>query len=206
MRPRLESAEANLESARAQLGPQGEDNPAIQAATARLEQAQYDLASTTVTAPHLGVVTNVTLTEGQFVAAGSPALTFIDAEAAWITVDLRENQLQDVDPGDPAHLLFDALPGQIFDGHVQSIAWGINPGRNMQGGLVLNQPTNRWFEPARLIPVRIELEGGMDAWPKNVRVGGKVHAVIFANGSDTGMLAWFARGLQRIRSWTSFLH
>ena len=202
----LESAEANLESARAQLGPQGEDNPAIQAATARLEQAQYDLASTTVTAPHLGVVTNVTLTEGQFVAAGSPALTFIDAEAAWITVDLRENQLQDVDPGDPAHLLFDALPGQIFQGHVQSIAWGINPGRSTQGGLVLNQPTNRWFEPARLIPVRIELEGGMDAWPKNVRVGGKVHAVIFANGSDTGMLAWLARGLQRIRSWTSFLH
>lgn len=202
----LQSAEANLESARAQLGPQGEDNPAIRAAEAQLEKAQYDLASTTVTAPHMGVVTNVTLSEGQFIGSGNAALTFIDAEAAWITVDLRENQLQAVRPGDPARLLFDARPGEIFAGRVQSIAWGISPGRDVQNGLVMNQPTNRWFEPARRIPVRIELVGGRDAWPRNVRVGGKVHAVIFAGGSDSGAIALLARGLQRVRSWTSYLH
>ncbi|WP_334063952.1 HlyD family secretion protein [Limimaricola cinnabarinus] len=202
----LESAEAQLESARAQLGPQGEDNPAIQAAEAQLERAQYDLASATVTAPHLGVVTNVTLSEGQYIGAGNPALTFIDSGAAWITVDLRENQLQQVDPGDPAHLLFDALPGRIFEGRVESIAWGINPGRNVQGGLVVNQPANRWFEPARRIPVRIELIGGMEAWPQSVRVGGKVHAVIFAGGDDAGPMAWLARGMQRLRSWATYLH
>jgi multidrug resistance efflux pump len=202
---RLKTAEANLESARAQLGPEGRDNPAILAAEAQLEQAQYDLASTTVTAPHFGVVTNVTLSEGQFIGAGNPALTFIDADAAWVTVDLRENQLQDVEPGDPAHLLFDAVPGRIFDGRVQSIAWGINPGRTTQGGLVENQPSNRWFEPARRIPVRIEVAGGMDEWPRQVRVGGKVHAVIFADGTGNP-IAWIAGGLQRLRSWTSYLH
>jgi multidrug resistance efflux pump len=151
------------------------------------------------------VVTNVTLSEGQFIAAGNPALTFIDAQAAWITVDLRENQLQDVDAGDPAHLLFDAEPGEIFEGRVQSVAWGINPGRTVQDGLVVNQPANRWFEPARRIPVRIELEGGMDDWPRQVRVGGKVHAVIFADGTENPV-AWIARGLQLLRSWTSYLH
>lgn len=202
---RLQTAEANLESARAQLGPQGADNPAILAAQAQLERAQYDLASTTVTAPHYGVVTNVTLSEGQFIGAGNPALTFIDAAAAWVTVDLRENQLQYVAPGDPVHLLFDAVPGRIFEGRVQSVAWGINPGRNMQGGLVVNQPTNRWFEPARRIPVRIELAGGMEAWPRQTRVGGKVHAVVFADGTGNP-IAWIAGGLQRLRSLTSFLH
>lgn len=201
----LQSAEANLESARAQLGPQGADNPAILAAQAQLERAQYDLASTTVRAPHLGVVTNVTLSEGQFISAGNPALTFIDAGAAWVTVDLRENQLQAVEPGDPVHLLFDALPGRIFEGRVQSVAWGINPGRSVQGGLVVNQPSNRWFEPARRIPVRVELSGGMEAWPRQVRVGGKVHAVIFAAGTGNPV-AWIADGLQRLRSLASFLH
>lgn len=107
---RLATAEANLESARRQLGPEGESNPAILSAEAQLERAQYDLASTTVRAPHFGVVTNVLLSSGQFVGAGSPALTFIDADAAWITVDLRENQLQSVKAGDPVHLLFDAVP------------------------------------------------------------------------------------------------
>ncbi|WP_395541463.1 hypothetical protein [Neotabrizicola sp. sgz301269] len=71
---------------------------------------------------------------------------------------------------------------------------------------MVNQPTNRWFEPARRIPVRIELEGGMDAWPTNVRVGGKVHAVIFASGSDSGLIVLLARSLQRLRSWASYLH
>ncbi|MGB4826296.1 MAG: HlyD family secretion protein [Paracoccaceae bacterium] len=202
---RLATAEANLESARTQLGPRGADNPAIMAAQAQLERAQYDLASATVRAPHFGVVTNVLLSEGQFVGAGNPALTFIDADAAWVTVDLRENQLQDVEAGDPVGLLFDAVPGQIFVGRVQSIAWGINPGRSVQGGLVVNQPSNRWFEPARTIPVRVELAGGMEAWPKRVRVGGKVDAVVYASGTGNP-IAWLAGGLQRIRSITSYLH
>lgn len=202
---RLATAEANLESARRQLGPEGANNPAILAAEAQLERAQYDLASTTVRAPHYGVVTNVLLSAGQYVGAGSPAMTFIDAEAAWVTIDLRENQLQRVEAGDLVRLLFDAVPGQIFEGHVQSIAWGINPGRNNQGGLVVNQSTNRWFEPARRIPVRVELTGGREVWPQQVRVGGKVHAVVLAGGSGNP-LAWFARGLQRVRSITSYLH
>ena len=201
----LRSAEANLESARAQLGPRGADNPSILAAQAKLESAQYDLASTTVRAPHFGVVTNMTLAEGQFINAGNPALTFIDADAAWVTVDLRENQLQGIEPGDPAHLLFDAVPGTLFDGHVQSIAWGINPGRNVQGGLVVNEASNRWFEPARRIPVRIELNGTQDDWPRQVRVGGKVNAVVFASGTGNP-IALLARGLQRVKSWFSYLY
>jgi multidrug resistance efflux pump len=201
----LESAQAQLESARAQLGSEGQDNPAIQGAQARLEQAQYDLASTTVEAPYFGVVTNVTLAEGRFIAAGEPALTFIDAGAAWITVDFRENQLGKVDVGDPARILFDAVPGRIFDARVQSVAWGINPGRDVREGLVVSKPDNRWFEPARRIPVRLELEGGVEAWPRAVPVGGKVHAIVLAEKGN-GVLVWIARVSQRLRSWFSFLH
>lgn len=92
-------------------------------------------------------------------------MTFIDAEGAWVTVDLRENQLQNIDPGDTAHLLFDAVPGRIFAGRVQSIAWGINPGRNVQGGLVVSQPSDRWFEPTRRIPVRMSWRAAWKTGP-----------------------------------------
>lgn len=201
----VNSAVANLESARAQLGSSGADNPSILAAQAQLESAQYDLASTVVRAPHFGVVTNVTLAKGQFAGAGNPALTFIDADAAWITVDLRENQLQNVKPGNSVRILFDAVPGKIFEGRVQSVAWGINPGRQMKDGLVVNESNSRWFEPARRIPIRIELEGDMSEWPEQVRVGGKVHAVVFT-GSRINPVALIARGFQRVRSWTSYLY
>jgi multidrug resistance efflux pump len=204
-RAALDSAQAELDSARAQLGSEGQDNPAIQGAQARLEQAQYDLASTTVLAPYFGVVTNVTLAEGRFIAAGEPALTFIDAGAAWITVDFRENQLGKVNAGDPARVMFDAVPGRIFDARVQSVAWGINPGRDVRDGLVVSKPDNRWFEPARRIPVRLELAGGVDAWPRAVPVGGKVHAIVLAEDGG-GLVAFIARLTQRLRSWFSFLH
>ena len=201
----LSAARANLESARVQLGPKGAENPTILAAQAQLERAQYDLASTTVRAPHRGVVTNVTLSEGHFVNVGNPAVTFIDARGAWITVDLRENQLQLLEPGDPVRLVFDAVPGEVLDGRVQSIAWGIDIGRQEKGGLVADQSSNRWFEPARHIPVRVELEGGMENWPNKVRVGGKVHAVILTGG-ENNPIALLVRGLQKIRSWVSYLH
>jgi len=201
----LEIAEANLESARVALGPDDQISPDIVAAQAQLESAQYDLSSTTVVAPHFGVVTNVTLGSGQFSNAGSPAMTFIDAGAAWVTVDLRENQLVNVEADDPAHVVFDALPGHVFNGRVQSVAWGIDPGRSVQGGLIVNQPATRWFEPARRIPVRIELVNGMDVWPSNVRIGGKVHATVFANGTGNP-IAWLARSVQRARAWLSYLY
>lgn len=201
----LDIAEANLESARVSLGPDDQVSPEIASAQAQLESAQYDLASTTVVAPHFGVVTNVTLSGGQFANAGSPAMTFIDASAAWITVDLRENQLVNIEPNDPAQVVFDALPGHVFTGRVQSIAWGIDPGRSAQGGLIANQPATRWFEPARRIPVRIELVDGMDAWPGNVRIGGKVHATVFANGTNNP-IAWFAQAMLRARAWLSYLY
>lgn len=201
----LHAQQANLESARAQLGSQGADNPSILAAQAQLESAQYDLASTVVKAPHFGVVTNMNLAQGQFIGAGNPALTFIDAGAAWVTVDFRENQLQNIQPGDDVHVLFDAMPGTIFKGRVQSIAWGINTGRQAKDGLVMNESNNRWFEPARRIPVRIELEGDMSEWPQQVRVGGKVHTVVFT-GSRNNPIALLARAAQRLRSWTSYLY
>ena len=199
-----EAARASLESARAQLGPEGRDNPAIAAAEAQLARAQYDLASATVLAPHLGVVTNLTLSPGQYASAGSPALTFIDAAAAWVTVDLRENQLGNVSAGDAALILFDSRPGEVFDGRVQSVAWGINPGRSAQGGLVVNQSSNRWFEPARHIPFRVELAGGMDGWPDHVPVGGKATVTILARPG--GVTEAFARAVMRVRAFTSYLH
>lgn len=201
----LAAAEASAESARQQLGATGAENTQIRAAELALEQAQYDLLSTTVTAPRRGVVTNLHLTPGQFAAAGTPALTFIDADAVWISADLRENQLANVDPGDVVTIAFDADPGRIYNGTVESIAWGINPGRNEVGGLPVNAPSTQWFEPARRMPVRITLDGGIEAFPKKARLGGKVSVLIHANGTSNpvSVLAGFG---QRIGSLLSALY
>ena len=101
-------------------------------------------------------------------------------------------------------MVFDAAPGQVFEGTVQSIGWGIDLGRAEVGGLPVNAPSNQWFEPARRMPVRIELDGGMDAWPRKARVGGNVAVVIDANGG--GITWWVASGFQYVQSLLTALY
>ncbi|MGX9854528.1 HlyD family secretion protein [Limimaricola variabilis] len=200
----LEAAQAQSESAEAQLGVTGDENPQIRAAQLALEQAEYDLLSTKVTAPRRGVVTNLQLAPGQFVSAGQPAMTFIEDEGVWITAEMRENQLVEIDAGDRATLVFDADPGKVYQGSVQSLGWGINPGRSQAGGLPVNAPSTQWFEPARRMPVRIELDGGLDAWPRKARVGGNVSVLIHATGG--GFIDSIASGFQRAGSWLTALY
>lgn len=201
----VDAAEADLNSAEAELGITGANNPRIKAAQLKLEKAQLDLVYARVVAPTLGVVTNLRLAIGQYVNAGSPGLTFIDGRGAWITADMRENQLADIKAGDKTGLLFDAVPGHIFTGTVHSVGWGIDTGRTTAGGLLQNEPETRWFEPARRIPVRIELDGGLSAWPNAVKVGAKVTVVVYTSG-EQNLSAWIAAALHRAQSLLSYLY
>ena len=87
---------------------------------------------------------------------------------------------------------------------MRGIAWGIDPGRTVANGLPQNQAMARWFEPARTIPVHIELAEGTE-WPDNVRVGSMAGALVYAEGRDTPV-AGFARVLQAISSYLSYLY
>ena len=97
----VREAESEVERARQELGPQGNDNPQFREALAAVEQAKLNLVRTTVLAPSDGVITNLQLTDGEFVAVGQAALTFIDTSDAWINANFRENSLENVKPGDP---------------------------------------------------------------------------------------------------------
>lgn len=200
----LDAAEAQLESARLQAGGDTHTTPQTDAAQAQLEQAQLNRQFALVTAPADGVITNLRLAHGQFMGAGTSALTFIEAEDPWITVDMRENQLANIDVGDAARVLFDAVPGQTFDARVRGIAWGIDPGRSNANGLPVNQQSTRWFEPARTIPVQLELVDAGE-WPANVRAGSKVTALVYANGSS-GIVARVESVFQTVKSYLSYLY
>ncbi len=202
----LQRAEAELERALIAAGGTGPAiSPEMRVAQLQLERAQLDRRFATLIAPTHGVVTNLRLAVGQYVAPGTPAMTFIDARGAWVTVDLRENQLGHVKVGDEVGVVFDAAPGQVFKGHVQSLAWGIDIGRASPGGLLQNLPEGQWFEPARRIPVHIDLDNAIADWPQAARIGGKAGVLIYATGRGHPM-AWLASGMLQLRSWLSFLY
>ncbi|MGD8230887.1 HlyD family secretion protein [Vibrio sp. TRT 1302] len=127
----LEAAQASLVQAKQNLGPTGENNPQILAAMAGLEKAELDLRKAQVLAPSHGVVTNMQLTVGQYVVAGSPVLTFLDPRSVWISAQVRENSMEFIKQGQTVKIVLDALPGRVLNGKVESIGWGTGGTNNI---------------------------------------------------------------------------
>ncbi|HWM31555.1 MAG TPA: HlyD family secretion protein [Methyloceanibacter sp.] len=176
----VREAEAELERAKQELGPQGTDNPQFREALAAVEQAKLDLLRTTVLAPSDGVVTNLQLTEGEFVAVGQAAMTFIDTSDAWINANFRENSLGNVKAGDPVELVLDTLPGRVFKAEVQSVGWGVSQGSiDPETGLPkINEPMGLVRTPQRFA-VKIE-PNREDYVPGSVRYGSQANVIVYA--------------------------
>ena len=187
----VQAAEIEVERLTMSIGAVDDNNPNVRTARANLEKAEFALANTTVVAPADGYVSNLSLAQGQFVGAGTAALTFINPATQMVIADFRENQLVNVKPGNKAVVTFEAAPGKRFSGVVDSVAWGINAGRTTVNGL--SQPTSdtRWFPPARKIPVRIKLDD-LSELPANVRLGSEAGVLIIP---EEGIIPTIAQGL-----------
>lgn len=176
-------AQVSLERAIARLGEPGENNATVRQAMSALEQARLDLRNATVIAPADGVITNLRLATGQYVSRGAPVLTFIETGKRWITADMRENQLGNIDPGDEVELVFDDQPGHVFTGRVDSVGWGIAQGGEAPtGSLPEVAAPGGWLREPQRFPVRILLDPVQDedAPRPPDRSGAQVNVVVFA--------------------------
>jgi multidrug resistance efflux pump len=154
----LARAAADLRRAQANLGAPGMANPKVRQALAALEQARLDLRNTRVVAPADGTVTNLRLAVGQYVAPGQPLLSFLENGPRWISADLRENQLGNVEPGQDVLIALDIRPGKLFRGRVHSVGWGASQGNETPTGqLPAVQPDQGWVREPQRFPVRILL-------------------------------------------------
>jgi multidrug resistance efflux pump len=151
------AAEAELARVKKTLGVEGRKNPRIQLALARLEEAQLNLARTTLTAPGRGMVGSMYLDEGAFAPAGQPVMTFISLDDYWIDAYFSENNLGRVDIGDEVEIAFDVFPGRIFSGKVKKIAPGVSTGKKTDlGSLSSADKTSGWLRSPQRFSVIIE--------------------------------------------------
>lgn len=183
-RAQLVSAEAKLEQARQARGDLGTDNDRLIAARSALEKAELDLKRTTVTAPGDGLITDLKADIGQVVGVGNPVMTFISIGDGWVTVDMTENNLGNMKPGDPADVVFDVLPGRVVRGKVRSIGYGVSSGAKAAPGSLPDVQTSRdWLRQAQRFPVLIAFEKGELGRVPGVREGGQAEALVY-NGDN----------------------
>lgn len=169
----------------------------VQQADLALRQARLDLARTQVLAESAGRIGNLQLRQGQHAQAGQSLLALI-SDQAWVSADLREKSLRQVQVGTPVDVMFDALPGQVFAGHVTSIDSGVREGQQAADGL-LAQPVNsdRWVRDAQRLRTNIELEA---EWPP-LATGAKATVQLYPvdNSLLHGLAAMQARVVSLLR-------
>jgi multidrug resistance efflux pump len=202
----LARAEAELKKARANLGAPGMANPKVKQSLAALDQSRLDLRNTEVRAPSDGIVTNLRLAKGQYVAPGQPLLSFLESGPRWISADLRENQLGNVKPGQDVTLALDVNPGKLFHGRVNSVGYGIAQGDEAPNGQLATMPKEQgWVRDPQRFPVRILVlpdeakKAGIDVG----RSGAQANAIIYT--SDNPIMNLIAGLWIRIVTFVSYL-
>lgn len=179
----VERAKAEVEQARQNLGPQGADNPQIRQAQAELRSAQRDLNDTVVRAPSDGVVTNLQLTSGQFVAAGQAVMTFIDADVIWIESEFRENNIENLVAGSAVDIVLDIRPGRVYPGKIESVSWGVsNRSVDPNTGLPTIRNDRGWVREAQRFAVRVQFDP--DSRPKGILLGSQANVVVYTGQSS----------------------
>jgi multidrug resistance efflux pump len=173
--------EADLERARAQLGPEGFDNPAVRGAFAALESAEFNLAQTALLAPTRGAIESLQLDVGHFAGAGQPLMTFVSTSDVWIQADMKENNLAHLEPGTPVRIILDVAPGRVFTGTIRSVGFGVRPSgappSTTRGELPQVATTTGWLRQPQRFPVIVDV--GSDLPPGLLRIGAQVSVMAF---------------------------
>lgn len=194
----LAASQANLEKAIQDLGQAGDENSRILQAQAALDQAELDLARTTVRAPDDGLVTDVRVNNGNFASAGAPLMTFIGIENIWIQADFTENNLGNISAGDRVEIVFDALPGKVLTGRVRGAGFGVAVDTAPLGSLPTVDNDRQWLRDAQRFPVDVEFQLSDLSQRQSIRVGAQASVIVYTG--DNWLFNFAGKVYMRISS------
>ncbi len=132
-----------------------DDHPSVLAAKAARDKAELALSQTTVRAPADGVIAQAdSFRVGQFVGAGTPLFSLVEAGDEWVAANFKETQLTHLTVGQEAEVTFDTYPDQPLKGTIESIGAGTGSEFSL---LPAQNATGNWVKVTQRIPVRIKL-------------------------------------------------
>jgi multidrug resistance efflux pump len=199
---RVASAEANLQRSKEQLGAEGADNAQVRIAVAALEQAQLDLAFTEIVAPDRGIIESFNVSVGYYAQAGQPLATFVSHRDQWIVANMKENNLGNIDVGDPAEFVLDSAPGRVFRGTVRSVGAGVSTGGpTNRGELPTVSGQSSWLRDPQRFQVILSIDS--PGAHESLRPGGQADVVVYTGGN--GLLNLLAKIRIRLTGLISYV-
>jgi membrane fusion protein, multidrug efflux system len=179
-----EKARAAVEAAQRQLEvidtQKQQAQAALAQAVAERDLAQLNLGYTELRAPIDGTVGNRSARTGAFATIGAQLMSLVPASGLWVDANFKESQLARMRPGLPVSVEADVLPGQVFNGHVASLA----PATGAQFSVLPPEnATGNFTKVVQRVPVRILLDGDASALGR-LRPGLSVTASVDQHPSD----------------------
>lgn len=140
---------------------------ALKRAQADRNVARVDMQRTEIRATASGIITNLDIHSGDYLAAGAQAMALVDTASLRIEGYFEETKLRHVAIGDRARIRLMGDDAEIA-GHVESIAAAIADDQRDETGNLLPKvaPTFSWVRLAQRIPVRIHI----DRVPRGLRL------------------------------------
>jgi len=133
-----------------------DQNPEVLAAKAKLDAAELALSRTVVKAPTDGIVSKKAVEVGQQVQIGTPLMTVVPIDEAYIDANFKEVQLKDVHPGQKVTITTD-LYGKnvVYHGTVRGISGGTGSAFSL---IPAQNASGNWIKVVQRLPVRIDLD------------------------------------------------
>jgi len=155
--------EADVRQIRAELGgaealiqnTSPADNPKVLQAVAALKQAYLDNARQQIVAPVSGFVAKRTIQPGEQVRPETPLLAIVPLDYLWVEANFLENELADVQPGQPVEITVDLYGSDVvYHGEVQGLGAGTG---SVFGLLPPDNATGNYIHIVERVPVRVGL-------------------------------------------------
>lgn len=132
------------------------NNPQVQSARIKVQQAQLDLDRTVIRAPISGVIAKNLVEVGGRVQVGQTLMTIVPIDNAYVNANFKEVQLKKVKIGQPVELTADTYGhGVKYHGKVM----GLSSGTGSAFAVIPAQnATGNWIKVVQRLPVRIALD------------------------------------------------
>lgn len=214
----LQVAISNLEKARQDYekwkdGPSPEDIAAIEA---RIAAAQATLNLAHLTAPFSGTVTEVKIKPGDQVSPGSVAIRIDDLSSLLVDVRISEVDVNRIQVGQDANLVFDAILNKTYQGKVKEVSpvgtvtqgvvdfivtieltnadQEVKPGMTAAVNIVVNQLNNVLLVPNRAVRLSggerivyvLQRNGQYEAVPVTLGASSETYSEVIDGGLKEG--------------------
>ncbi|MDU9412958.1 HlyD family secretion protein [Pseudomonas sp. zfem005] len=124
-RSQVARAEADLKAQRVQTDALRADVKRLEAqianARADIAQAELNLTRTEIRAPIDGMVGQRAARNGQYVQVGAHLMSLVPDQDIWVQANFKETQIEHMQPGQKAELIFDSFPGNPIEAKVESL-------------------------------------------------------------------------------------